>query len=1186
MIDNLKNWIDENKLTVDELESNIFEIKEVGKFLLIEAKDDKIIGSDFDFLLSEEEYDRLDVGDIKYILFQFGGFFYYSELKTDKNQYNELYYKASFNRFKSLGKISDDLGIDFVNLGVHSEYELLNGSSEATDWIKKAKFLGHDSLGICDKNTMGGTLPLQIACDKAKIKPIFGETVTVAYSFDEKSEVHNTFDLKLYVKNKKGWRNLLKINKAINVDYDNFQFVPEEILLECGEGLIAVFPRESYFNEIKEDKKAAINLIKLYEKTFDDLYYQIDSVEFESDKIDAKNLDNIKTYIKDYKSFLKPVLINDCFYIEKSDYGLKDYLNKIKKVNDYSSLEQYYKSTEETWNKFISLNLSEEACSVIEKAFLNTRNIANECNYKIEVGTHKLPKFDAKDAVKLFYDLIAHGVENKIIGKVDNEDIYFERIKEECDVIVGANFTDYFLINWDIVKSAKDKGIMVGTGRGSVVGSLVAYLLDITTVDPIPYNLLFERFLNKTRISGERAKSADSMPDVDLDFQASRREEVKDYIGEKYTLNNVCSVGTYNRMKLKSALKGFSKVKGIDYDVINKVTKEINDWEENWEDLFMCTIRADKSKEKWGGNPLRDFIQKHADICNLMQPIIGQASVASVHASAVLILPDRDSEGNKMTMFEWMPVKKVQGQLISEWEGKFVERAGFLKEDILGLQQLDKFQYVLKEIKKNYNKKVVLESIAMNDRPTYKLFMKGYNEDVFQFNSSGLKNYCTKALPDNIEDIIAINALYRPGPMESKAHEHFALIKHGKKKAEYDYGMEVVTKNTFGLFVYQEQIMQAMVVGGLSLVDADIVRTAIKKFDQEAIAKFREKFVEGYAKLILKKFGKKDISKKESEKVWNKLLAFSGYGFNKSHSTAYGVMAYWSQWFKANYPLEFWTTALQFAKQSDKDNEIPSRLSELNKLKLEISIKPPDVNKSDIDFQSDKKSGSIYWSLLKIKGAGEVAVKFILEGRKESPYKSFKDFLGRVPKNKVNKRVVTSLILAGCFDEVERLKDQLGRKELLIEYFTNGKYDIPEDITSPDSDKIYFWIFKQKELTGFGDIDYADILRKKNKKMALKYISSHDFFKKNQDYKEVTIAGKLLMYREGNSKNGKWATLTLESNNNIVQVMFWADMYAKHKKEIPDMKGKVIVVSGKIKWDTWRNTNVLFSTEETTLLVL
>jgi DNA polymerase-3 subunit alpha len=1143
----LKDWIEQKSIKCT-IEKNVLDVQDFGKLVFIEEKEGKVISSDFSFILTEDEFYRISEDDIKYILFKWGDKFYYSEKKIRKDEYNEDIFVPEFKDFINIGVYVSELDIDFVHLGVHTGYELLNGSAEPEYWISKASFLNQKCIGLSDKNTLAATLPFQLACKKKGIKSVLGQTVSVAYDFDSSDEHHSLFDLKLFVKNEQGWRNLLRIGKAINVEYD--KFIPEDELFEFVDGIICVIPLDSYFNH-NITSESANKILKKYKKYFKkDLYYQIDSVEFEDDSVDMQHLSNMRFYIDNFSDVLKPVMINDSYYIEKTDYKIKSILNQVDRKTRLSSKDQYYKTVDQALDKILPLfSKNPEKFDVILESVSNTVVIAESCDYSIDTGNHKLPKFEHPDSESLYHELLDKGFQKKVIDKFhDDEDkiiSYYKRLEEENSVIVGAGFVDYFLMLWDVVEWCKTQNILVGPGRGSAGGSLVAYLLGIIEIDPIQYNLLFERFLNKTRVSGERAKSADSLPDIDIDFEGIRRQDVKKYIEEKYTQNNVCSIGTYARMKNKSALKDFSRVSGISFQDANFATKEIPDviGKSFWGDIF---------KNACEKPVLKKFVQNNTEVCDLVRISINQPKTSSIHASAVLIVPKEDKNGNPMTIYDWMPVKKIDGQLVSEWEGKFIDAAGFLKADILGISQLDKFRNILDLIKKNRGKKVNLNKIKIDLPSVMEFFKYGWSEDVFQFGTSGLKTYSKNVRPDGIEDLISMNALFRPGPMDSNAHKDFADIKHGKKKAIFDPFMEIVTENTHGLYVYQEQIMQAMVVGGLSLVEADECRTYIKKFDKENLGKFRARFVENYSKMI-------DGDCDGAEAVWDKLMAFSSYGFNRSHSAAYALMGYWCQYLKVKYPLEFWTASLNFASY---DEEVPNRISEIRKIGSEIKIKPPCVNKSDLFFVGFPDDNSIYWSLTKIKNVGLVAANVMLNERNENgDFSDLEDFMNRVPKAKVNKRVVKALIISGAFDNIGGqyglpLEDEKSRKTLLENHSKLTKSDPYPETLDANSNSNWYWVTEQKALTGFGDINFLSLLQRYEKKNKVKhlvknFVSAEEYDKKSyKDLKfpkDATIVGRIMYIKHLKYKQSKlpYARVSVESNNVVMIVTVWNDCYER-----------------------------------------
>lgn len=667
----------------------------------------------------------------------------------------------------------------------------------------------------------------------------------------------------------------------------------------------------------------------------------------------------------------------------------------------------------------------------------------------------------------------------------------------------------------------------------------------------------------------------DQMPDIDCDFPTEYRDKVKEYIKDKYGYSYTCSVGTYTRMKLKTCIKDFGKVKGLSFDLTNKLTKDIDDQiEYTWGDLIEY---ASKSKL------LFKFVQENPELVHMTKYALLQPKAESIHPSAVIIVPKHTVDGtNKdIDLFSWMPVKKIDGVLVSEWEGKYVDASGFLKEDILGLSQLDKLQSMINLIKVDCKKSIDLNKIPFDDEATFRYFKRGWNEDVFQFGTTGLMNYCRQVKPSSLNDLVAMTALFRPGPMDVGAHQDFADMKAGKRKPKYDFGMEKITQNTQGLYAYQEQVMQAVVVGGLSLVESDTLRTAIKKKKINVLQSFENKFKTGYKKLLVENGIKNP--EEYSDNVWEKLMAFSGYGLNLSHAVAYSILSYWSQWFKVNYPLEFWTTSLQFAKES----EVPYRLAEMKKTGVEIEVRPPDVNFSDINFTCDAKEQRIFFSLTKIKGVGEVAVKNIMDTRHAGgQFYSLEEFLSRVP-SKVNKTVVKCLIVAGAFDLIEGVNNPRDRKKLLEKYLESKNESLPEEYSGVDSNSNAFWILEQKRLTGFGEVDYETMIRDAipNKRLSKLYVNDSEFLA-TKEKTEVVIAGKLIFYRERDIKNGKMCTVQIDCNNTILNAILWPDAYEKIDEDIANLKGCIVALSGTVEKDRYRNEKNLYSNNKTKLYVI
>lgn len=660
------------------------------------------------------------------------------------------------------------------------------------------------------------------------------------------------------------------------------------------------------------------------------------------------------------------------------------------------------------------------------------------------------------------------------------------------------------------------------------------------------------------------------IPDIDVDFEPQVRDKVKEYIVNKYKAAWSCSVSTYTRIKLKTAIKDFGKVKGLSFDYTNKITKDIDDQlEYTWGDLIEFASRS---------KLIYNFVQQYPEIVHMTKYALMIPKAESIHPSAYIIVPKQNNDGEKTDIFNLMPMKEIDGLLVCEWEGKYTEGALFLKEDILGLSQLTKIHNTIKLVKKHYNEDIDVTKIPFDDKEVFKYFKRGWCEDVFQFGTTGLMGYCRQVKPSQLSDLIAMTALFRPGPMESNAHQDFADIKNGKKKPKYDYGIQNITEETYSLLVYQEQMMSIIhQLGGLSLIDAENARKYIKKKKHKELAELGDRFVAGAIS--------NGCPEKEAKKIWEKMNAFSSYSFNKSHAAAYSYISYWSMWLKVNYPLEFWTVSLSESKES----EIPYRLAEMKKAGVEVEVRPPDVNRSGSYFTCDPKEQRIFFSLNKIKGVGDVAAQALIEEReKNGEFFDFEEFLSRVP-SKVNKTVIKGLIIGGAFDLLCDIKQPRDRKRLLEKFLIEIKKDeeLPEPYNSSDSTTNAFWIQEQKRLTGFGEIDYENYIKDliPNKRFVKLYVDENEFARVPEK-KEVVVAGKFLFYRENNTKNGVMGTIQVDCNNTIINCTIWPDVYQLYREEIEDYKGRVIAISGIVQKDKFRNERRLFSNDRTRMYVV
>lgn len=1140
----IENWCELNKLDFSHIGGKA-SLLEVGKrsFIIIEAKNNILFDEDFNILVSRQEDDLIREFKIENYLFEFGGNWYYSLI--DKEE-------ITLNLFKYIGEAKLTEHFDFPYLGVHGKYDLCNGSRDYEDWIKKAQFLGIDTLGLCETNTLSGALAFQSACKKKGMKYIIGEEVKV---IDLKS--NREFYVKLYVQNEKGWTNLLLINSEVNVHNSGENFVEINRLVELSEGLICVSPH------------LEANDVKKLRSKFAQYYFQFDPVEYLSDEKDKEHLLNLKDYLDNYSRDIKPVIICDSYYLDEEDGHIRHTLNKIGKVgfNNQSS-DQYFKSTDDIFSQIVCMFAEDDVRldDLINFSLENLDKIKTSCDFSIETGVFHLPEYELTAQGKekfetnkdLFWHLIQVGVEKKIEGKVKNIDVYLDRIEKEADVLTRGGFIDYFLVLWDIVEWCESQGIMSGIGRGSAAGSLIAYLFGLVKIDPIKYDLLFERFLNESRMES-------SAPDIDIDFPGNRRDEIKRYIEQRYRPEYVTSIGTFGTLKMRAAIKDLGRQKRISPQILNYFTAMIEP-ESSFTELFKQAVKIPR---------LKTFLKENADWINSIMLCYGQPKNQSIHAAGVVITPKTDQYGRERNMYTWMPIKKVDGVLITEWEGYYIDMAGFLKADILGIRQLEKFQDILDLIKSECGKRIEFEDIPLDEEPVYELFREGLNEDVFQFGAAGLKGYCQILKPDNIEDLIATVALYRPGPIEIGAHKKYAKIKNGEAFPEYLLGTKDITQITYSNIVYQEQVMSICVhVGGFSLAEADDVRRAMGKKNIEYLKNYSEQFVDNAIKI--------GYNRIEALKLWNNLESFASYAFNRSHATAYAFTGYYCQWFKANYPLQFWITSL---KHSDIE-KIPQRINEIHKTSP-INILPPDVNYSFPGYTSDIKKNNIYWSLTSVKFISEKASEAIIQERElAGEFESLSDFYNRVEKRVVNKRVILNLILSGAFDQIYNINAEQPeqRFSLIKEFCEITGSEIPEEFGEDVKWKSYFYTLKQKQLCGLGYINFSKIFASTGFEES--YVSEDYFFNEDSRGIRKSVGGVISNIIERKSKKGPFGQVELDCNNNIITCILWAEIWPEHKEQILTGKEKIMFITGEVKHDNFRQCNVLQTNKSTKVKII
>lgn len=1131
----IQSWLDNNHLDYTWLVPDKAFSLAGDNYCIIKEKEGRVLDETFDLIYDEEEGELIQKHNCKYLVFQLGEWVFYT-----------LPDKIKLTPLKYIGKSKQE-ATQYPFLGVHGMYEICNGSRNYKDWCKKAKFLRMDVMGICEYNTLAGTLQFQLDCIASGIKSILGMTALV------KNQTNHTYRVKLYVLSEQGWRNLLMINKIINVD--NEGFIREKELLQYGQELIAILEQDLGDVTFQE-----------YQKAFGDwrVHFKLDAVQWKSDERDKKELEYIKWLYQNH--FDRVVIICDAYYLDQCDHRVKGLLNKIgKSTLDNQSEDQYLKSHQDIVRGLLPLfQDKQKGAQFIDCAF-DTLEIFRDIDFKIETGTFYLPEYKLTEVElmlhqtkdQLFWDLIDAGIDNKIVAKGIDPQPYLDRIAVEYEVLQEGGFVDYFLILSDIVRWCDMKGILTGVGRGSVGGSIIAFLLGLSKTDAIKYDLLFERFLNKGRIGR-------GLPDIDTDFEGNRRDEVKRYMEERYGVDNVCSIGTYGTFKTKAAVRDLCRVQGTPPQTVNYFASMMEESDGNYESIF---------KQALSNNKFKEFIQDNYQVINDVPLILNQPKTCSVHAAGVIITPDKKGD-QSMTIYSWMPVKKMDGIIVSEWEGPQLEPAGFLKEDILGIRQLDKFQDIFKLIKQNGKQVPDLNNIQTEDEQVYDLFCQGYNQDLFHFGSVGQTQYSQQVKPRKIEELIAMIAAYRPGAMEFGAHEDYVKIKMGRKEPEYDYMLKEVTQDTYGLYLYQEQVMKAcQILGGFDLTTADDIRSAMGKKKYDKIIKYKDLFLKGATE--------RGCKSDEAQKIWSKLEAFAGYGFNKSHATSYALTGYFCQWLKVHFPIEFWTVSLQYASE----DEIPSRINEISRLQ-HITIASPDINKSHTIFTSDIEKNIIYWSIGKIRNVGEVALpKIINEREQNGPFFSLQEFVERNKANMhINKTCIVNLILSGCFDELEKVTIIQNRKKLLMWYFNWIKQPLPEEYNSKYE---AFWFLEQKRVSGSGLFDYTKTFSQLKEIDAEYYFCTPDkiLLEENVGCTAVLV-GIIVDVIQKKSKKGDFAQLVIEQNNAVAQVTIWNETWEQYKQLLLTSVGKMAAVSGTIVFDKWKKYNVIHSQQMTKVEII
>lgn len=657
--------------------------------------------------------------------------------------------------------------------------------------------------------------------------------------------------------------------------------------------------------------------------------------------------------------------------------------------------------------------------------------------------------------------------------------------------------------------------------------------------------------------------------DIDTDVPGEYRPAVKQYMENRFGASQVCSVGTYTTLQIKQAINDVGKIYGASIPTLRRLTKMIEDVKTEEDFLKLACKRSE----------INQFLNKYPEMMNVVFLLLGQQKAASIHACAMMIFPKEKS------MYEWCPVRKSGDLIVSEWEGGEMDEAGFLKEDILGIEQLDKFTDILNLIEKNTGRKINLYSdIEYDDPEVYRYFANGWLSDIFQFSAKGLCAYTQKLKPKNMDDVVAALSLFRPGPMENGFHMDYIALKNGEKEPEYPIGAEEILKNTYSVQVYQEQIVKMVqVLAGFSEEEADVARAAIAKKKKDKVEKIHPKFVDGY----VKRFASKGVTKESAEALWKQMEKFGLYAFNRSHSASYAINAYNSLWLKVHYPLEFWSVALSRASEDD----FPQYVNEMQQTEG-IEIKPVNINKSDINIVADKKDNSIYWAINATKQVGEKAQNQIMEERsKNGEYFSLAEFIDRhtFKGSAVNKSVIENLIYSGAFDMMDETREFSNifsaREFMLGKYREKNKIKIDKEkdeyFLAFEKKKIakdWWWLLQQKNKSGFAFFDYEGLVREYLKPKARNGVFYNVEDLQNYDgstYEMVMVGGYVLEVEEREGKKGRFANLLLESNYKFLRVVIFPDDYEENADFFISSKKSILLLSGKANFDKFKEEYVL-----------
>ncbi|MGC8812811.1 DNA polymerase III subunit alpha [Dictyoglomus sp.] len=1029
--------------------------------------------------------------------------------------------------------------MSFVHLHVHTEYSLLDGACRIDELIDQAVAFNMPAVAITDHGVMYGVVDFYKKAIEKGIKPIIGCEVYVAPAsrFDKKQRT-DLFHLILLAKDFEGYKNLIKL---VSLSFlEGFYYKPrvdKDLLRQYSKGLVALssclageIPTYILQNNIERAK----NAIKEYLDIFGEDFY----LELQNNGMEEQEYVN-NYLIRLAKEFNVPlVATNDVHYLRKEDAEIHDILLCIQtgsKLNDKDRLrfktnEFYFKSPDEMINLFKD----------VPEAIENTFKIAERCNVEIPLNNIILPVFEVPEGETLdsyFEKLCWEGAKKRFGENIPQE--IKERLSYEISVIKQMGFSGYFLIVQDFVNYAKSKGIPVGPGRGSAAGSLVSYVLGITNIEPTRWGLIFERFLNPERVT---------MPDIDIDFCFERREEVIEYVRNKYGREHVAQIITFGTMAARASVRDVGRVLDVPYNEVDRIAK-----------LIPPNTSIEEALST--SEELRNLVESNPQakrIIEIAKRIEGNARHASIHAAGIVISKD--------PLMEYVPLQVMNGNdVVTQFPMTNLEELGLLKMDFLGLRTLTVIYDTVKKIKENYGIEIDISNISLTDEKVYELLQKGDTIGVFQLESRGMRNLLRDIKPEKFEDLIAVLALYRPGPLGRL--ESYIKRKRGEEKVEYMHpALEPILSETYGVIIYQEQVMEiAHKLAGFTLGQADVLRRAMGKKKPEVMEEQRGIFVKGAVE--------RGIPEEVAVEIFEDMAKFAEYGFNKSHSAAYAFVSFQTAYLKVYYPKEYMASLLTSVKNNT--TKLSKYIAEAKR--IGIKILPPDINESMVDFTVTPQG--IRFGLSAIKNVGENVAEAIVEEREKGKFKSIFDFIKRLSSKVINKRALESLIKSGAFDSFGYSRrallaniDKILESAQVIKKAHVGQVSLidlealPQDefINNMPEFSIDEILDMEKEMLGFYvSYDPQEELRKLSEKL---FDYTIDDLLEIESGSQVVVPGILKNVREViDRKNQKMLFATLEDFTGEAEITVFSSVYSNHKDILRE--GKKVIISGRLEVD-------------------